>query len=65
MLCLITQDEWGSTALRRACIGGHVETATLLINKEAAVNYLNKVINHYNYGRFISSACKLNQMHVH
>ena len=42
-MLLFIQDEWGSTALIIACIEGHVATATVLINKGATVNYLNKV----------------------
>ena len=51
------QDEWGNCALTAAIIGGHVTTATLLIEKGANVEYQNKVkgidINcllHYNLG---------------
>ena len=37
------QNEWGSTPLTGACIGGNVTTAALLIEKGAQVNYINKV----------------------
>ena len=37
------QEEWGSTPLTAACIGGHVTTAALLIEKKASVSYINKV----------------------
>ena len=42
-MLLFIQDEWGSTALIRACGEGQLATADLLINKGANVNYLNKV----------------------
>lgn len=37
------QDELGDTALIEACDGGHVGTATLLIDYGARVDYKNKV----------------------
>ena len=43
-ILLFIQDEWGNTALMRACIEGHMATADLLLNKGATVNYLNEVI---------------------
>ena len=40
---LFMQDEWGKTALARACIGDHVATAALLIENGANVEYQDKV----------------------
>ena len=37
------QDEFGDTALMEACDAGHVDTAALLIDKGARVDYKNKV----------------------
>ena len=37
------QNEWGSTPLIGACIGGNPTTAALLIEKGAKVNYITKV----------------------
>ena len=38
------QDEWGNTALSLACEGGHVETARILLDHGANVDYQNKVM---------------------
>ena len=37
------QEEWGSTPLIGACIGGNPTTAALLIEKGAKINYIDMV----------------------
>ena len=39
----LTQDEDGDTALIKACQGGHVETARLLLDHGANMDHQNKV----------------------
>jgi ankyrin repeat protein len=41
------QDEIGDTPLINACQGGHVETARVLLDHRAAMNYRNKVFGFY------------------
>ena len=40
---MLSQDEWGNTALSLACEGGHVETARLLLDHRANADYQNGV----------------------
>ena len=40
---LMVKDHFGMTALHRACVFGHVDTARLLIEKGASVNERNKI----------------------
>ena len=40
---MLLQDKWGNTALSRACACGHVETARVLLDHGANVDYQNKV----------------------
>ena len=43
-MCMWSQDEWGNTALMEACRGGHVETARILLDHGANVDYQNGVL---------------------
>ena len=40
----LMQDENHNTSMMEACCGGHVETARVLLEHRAIVNYRNKVI---------------------
>ena len=42
-MCLLSQNEWGNMALSLACAGGYIETARVLLDHRAYVNYQNKV----------------------
>ena len=43
MHALTSQNKYGDTALIKACQGGHVETARVLLDHGANVDYQNKV----------------------
>ena len=42
-MCLLSQNEWGNMALSLACAGGYIETARVLLDRRAYVDYQNKV----------------------
>jgi ankyrin repeat protein len=47
------QDKYGETALITACFNGHLETAKLLLHRDALVNYQGTVrILHSTAGKF-------------
>ena len=46
----LMQDEDGNTPLIRACLGGHVETARVLVEHRANVDQQNNVSSRIPYG---------------
>ena len=42
-MCMLFQDKWGNNALIEACENRHAETARVLLDHGAAVDYCNKV----------------------
>jgi ankyrin repeat protein len=54
---VFVQDEIGDTALINACQGGHIETARVLLDHGANVDYQNKVFGFYFYVFSFSNYC--------
>ena len=59
LVCIFSQNEYGETAVLGACRGGHAETARILVEYSANVDYQNKV------GRYTDNKCCTTKLILH